>query len=100
IHTYKTGELIKFAIYTGAYLGNASRQQLAHLKDFAYYLGLIFQVQDDILDIVGDEDKIGKAIGSDLDNHKSTYPNLLGLAGAMQQKDIYEIGRASCRERE
>src|SRR5699024_3829744 len=72
IHTYKTGELIKFAIYTGAYLGNASRQQLAHLKDFAYYLGLIFQVQDDILDIVGDEEKIGKAIGSDLDNHKST----------------------------
>src|SRR5699024_9220271 len=74
IKTNKKGELIKFAIYTGSYLGNASRQQLAHLKDFAYYLGLIFQVQDDILDIVGDEEKIGKAIGSDLDNHKSTYP--------------------------
>ncbi|HLR80712.1 MAG TPA: farnesyl diphosphate synthase [Bacillota bacterium] len=96
IHTYKTGELIKFAIYTGAYLGNASRQQLAHLKDFAYYLGLIFQVQDDILDIVGDEEKIGKAIGSDLDNHKSTYPNLLGLEGAMQQKDIYVEQAKEC----
>lgn len=99
IHTYKTGELIKFSIYTGAYLGNASDQQLAHLKDFAYYLGLIFQVQDDILDIVGDEEKLGKATGSDVDNNKSTYPNLLGLDGARKQKDMYVKQAKKCLER-
>src|SRR5690625_7148644 len=49
IHTLKTGELLKFAIYSGAYLGDATKEQLYYLHDFAYYLGLIFQVQDDIL---------------------------------------------------
>ncbi|MEC5422296.1 polyprenyl synthetase family protein [Virgibacillus sp. C22-A2] len=89
IHTHKTGELLRFAIYAGAYLGKATSEQLSYLKDFAYYLGLIFQVQDDILDITGDPDKIGKPVGSDEGNQKSTYPKLLGLEGAVEQKNSY-----------
>lgn len=89
IHALKTGELLKFAIITGAYLGKATEAQLKHLEEFAYYLGLIFQVQDDILDVVGEQEKIGKAVGSDEGNQKSTYPKLLGIDGAIQQKETY-----------
>lgn len=89
IHALKTGELIRFAIVAGAYLGGATEKQSNHLTDYAYYLGLIFQVQDDILDITGDVSKIGKPVGSDEHNEKSTYPKLLGLNEAIQQKDFY-----------
>ncbi|ASK63242.1 geranyl transferase [Virgibacillus phasianinus] len=89
VHALKTGELIKFAIKAGAYVGNASTEQLDHLDEFAYYLGLIFQVQDDILDVMGDEEKIGKPVGSDEGNNKSTYPKLLGNKGAIKQKEKY-----------
>lgn len=89
IHTLKTGELIKFAIKTGAYIGNATKEQLEQLDIFAYYLGLIFQVQDDILDVTGDQETIGKPVGSDEQNNKSTYPKLLGNKGAAEQKKKY-----------
>lgn len=89
IHDLKTGELLKFAVFAGAYLAGASKEQLGHLTDFAYYLGLIFQIQDDILDIVGSEDKLGKPVGSDEGNEKSTYPALLGMDGAVKQKEAY-----------
>ncbi|WP_249871956.1 polyprenyl synthetase family protein [Oceanobacillus saliphilus] len=89
IHALKTGELLKFAIYTGAYLGDATDVQLDYLKEFAYYLGLIFQVQDDILDVTGEQEKLGKPVGSDEGNMKSTYPKLLGLEGAIVQKEKY-----------
>src|SRR5699024_3377679 len=58
IHTLKTGELIQFAVIAGAYLGQATEEQLEHLKRFSHYLGLIFQIQDDILDVTGDQYKI------------------------------------------
>lgn len=89
IHLHKTGALIRFAIITGAYLGQASKDQLHYLNDFAYYLGLIFQVQDDILDVIGDPEKLGKPVGSDTENEKSTYPSLLGLEGAKEKKAAY-----------
>lgn len=89
IHDHKTGELLKFAVYTGAYLAEASKEELDQLVNFAYYLGLIFQVQDDILDVTGSEEKLGKAVGSDEGNDKSTYPKLLGIEGAMKQKEVY-----------
>lgn len=89
IHALKTGELLRFAIHTGAYLGEASAEELVYLDEFAHYLGLVFQVQDDILDVIGDEKQLGKRIGSDEDNAKSTYPNLLGLEGAKKKKTLY-----------
>lgn len=93
IHQLKTGKLITFAIVTGAFLAGVNDEQQKHLQQFAHYLGLIFQVQDDILDITGDAEKLGKPVGSDADNDKSTYPALLGLAGAIKQKEDY-VARA------
>ncbi|TRM12667.1 polyprenyl synthetase family protein [Lentibacillus cibarius] len=89
IHTLKTGALLRFAISTGASLGGAEPEQINHLGLFAYHLGLIFQVQDDILDVSGDPDKIGKPVGSDEANNKNTYPKLLGLEGAIAKKNHY-----------
>lgn len=89
IHHLKTGKLITFAIVTGAFLAGVHAEQQKHLQEFAHYLGLIFQVQDDILDVTGDAEKLGKPVGSDVDNDKSTYPALLGLSGAIKQKEAY-----------
>lgn len=89
IHAKKTGELIRFAVMAGAYIGGATDEQLQYIKEFAYYLGLIFQVQDDILDVTGNPDKLGKPVGSDMINDKSTYLKLLGLDGAIEQKLKY-----------
>lgn len=75
IHALKTGELIRFAIFAGAYLANATDEQLHYLKQYAYYLGLIFQVQDDILDVSGEEEKLGKPVGSDELNEKARILN-------------------------
>ncbi|WP_408607189.1 polyprenyl synthetase family protein [Lottiidibacillus patelloidae] len=82
IHTHKTGKLLVYAVMAGAILANASPEDKENLRKFAEHLGLAFQIQDDILDIEGDESKIGKPVGSDVQNEKSTYPKLLTLAGA------------------
>ncbi len=82
IHFYKTAKLIEYSLVAGAILANASDQDIIHLKQFAKHIGIAFQIQDDILDIEGDEQVIGKPVGSDIDNFKSTYPAILGLAGA------------------
>lgn len=89
IHTLKTGQLLSFAVVAGAYVGGANDSQITYLKDFAYYLGLVFQVQDDILDVSGDPLLLGKTVGSDEKRLKSTYPKLLGLEGAIKQKEHY-----------
>ncbi len=80
IHRRKTGDLITFAVRTGARIAGASEHELAALTKFAYGLGLAFQIQDDILDVVGDQTMIGKPVGSDEGNNKATYPAILGLA--------------------
>ena len=82
IHTRKTGALIRASVRAGAILSGASDQQLHKLTTYAGNLGLAFQIVDDILDIVGDEQKIGKPVGSDQRNKKATYPALYGLEAA------------------
>jgi len=63
------------------------------LQEFSSNLGLAFQIRDDILDIEGDEATLGKPIGSDTDNNKTTYPSLLGMEAAKQKLDDH-IDRA------
>jgi geranylgeranyl diphosphate synthase type II len=85
IHERKTGRLLEFSVVAGAILSNASEHQLKLLREFAHHLGLAFQIRDDILDIEGTVEEIGKPVGSDISNHKSTYPAVLTLDGAKQK---------------
>ncbi|OPY57543.1 MAG: Farnesyl diphosphate synthase [Pelotomaculum sp. PtaU1.Bin035] len=85
IHRNKTGALYRAAVRTGAILAGAEEKKLAVLTEYAEYLGLAFQIKDDILDIEGDAAKIGKPVGSDLKNNKATYPSLFGMAQAKKK---------------
>ena len=93
IHERKTGALLVYALEAGAILAGASVEDRMHLKQFGRHLGIAFQIQDDILDVVGDEETIGKRVGSDELNDKTTYPKLLGLEGAKQALE-QEVGAA------
>ncbi|MHB8708335.1 MAG: polyprenyl synthetase family protein [Desulfuromonadales bacterium] len=85
IHTRKTGALFLASIQTGARLGGGSDEQVAALTRYGETAGLAFQIADDILDIVGDQNEIGKAVGSDQARGKATYPALLGLSEARRR---------------
>jgi len=85
IHTHKTGALIRVSVRAGAILSGASGEQLHQLTGYAENLGLAFQIVDDILDVVGDEQVIGKPVGSDQRNQKATYPALFGLEASRQK---------------
>ncbi len=82
IHHNKTGKLFLAALRGGALIGNASEQQLALITEYGENFGLAFQITDDILDIVGDTKKLGKEVGSDARQQKSTYPSVYGLEKA------------------
>lgn len=82
MHMGKTGALFRAAIRSGAILGGATEEQLAALTEYADKFGLAFQITDDILDVTGDEETIGKPVGSDERNHKSTYVTLTSLQEA------------------
>lgn len=84
IHMGKTGALFRAALRSGAILGSASAQQLDALTLYAEHFGLAFQITDDILDVVGNTAMIGKPIGSDEKNHKSTYVTLTSLDQARE----------------
>ncbi|WP_153726457.1 polyprenyl synthetase family protein [Heliorestis convoluta] len=84
IHQHKTGALIKTSLRTGAILGGGSHEAIEALSAYGEYLGLAFQITDDLLDIQGDTEKLGKPVGSDEKNQKSTYPSLLGVEKARE----------------
>ncbi|CVM15919.1 geranylgeranyl pyrophosphate synthase [Streptococcus pneumoniae] len=87
IHARKTGKLLTFSVVAGAILAGASDDEIEKLREFSYHIGIAFQIRDDILDLEGSEEKIGKRIGSDTANEKSTYPSLLTLSGAKEKLD-------------
>ena len=82
LHMGKTGALFRAALRCGAILGGATEKQLADLTEYAECFGLAFQITDDILDVIGDEAGIGKPVGSDERNNKSTYVTLTSLEEA------------------
>ncbi len=92
IHRHKTGALIRAAVRMGALAaGNTGRAVLPILDTYAQAIGLAFQVQDDILDVIGDTATLGKRQGADQQLGKSTYPALLGLDGAKAKAmDLYQ----------
>lgn len=84
IHAHKTGALFKAALRSGGLIGGASEKQLEALTRFGEYFGLAFQITDDILDVVGSKDALGKEVGKDLEKGKLTYPSLFGLEQARE----------------
>lgn len=97
IHRLKTGALIRAAVRLGALAaGEPGRAALPQLDRYADAIGLAFQVQDDILDIIGETAKIGKRQGADQQHGKSTYPALLGLDNAKAKAwDLYQEALAA-----
>lgn len=86
IHIHKTGALIRAAVQLGVLAGNDHAQpHRANFDAFAHYLGLAFQVRDDILDVIGQTSALGKTQGSDINSNKATYVSLLSLDGAQQR---------------
>ena len=79
IHTHKTGALIRASVRAGAILGGASTESLAALTRYGEAIGLAFQIADDILDVEGTTEELGKDAGSDQARGKATYPALVGL---------------------
>ncbi len=85
IYDLKTGALIEAAMTIGATLAGASEKDIGTIEDVASKVGLAFQIQDDILDIEGDEATIGKPVGSDEKNNKSTYVTFAGLKKSKEE---------------
>lgn len=79
IHAHKTGALLTASVVAGALLAGADEVQRERLSAYGAHIGLAFQIADDILDVTGDEAKIGKPVGSDQQRDKATYPKLYGL---------------------
>lgn len=79
IHKNKTGKLLRLPIEIGCVIGDASKEIREKLEEYADLIGLAFQIKDDILDVEGDFEKLGKPVGSDAELEKSTYPSLIGM---------------------
>lgn len=89
IHIHKTSALLESAMLIGAVLAGASEQQQHTVELAARELGLAFQIRDDILDVTGNTDELGKPVGSDEKNHKNTYVALEGLEKAKEDVKRY-----------
>ena len=79
IHSHKTGKLIKLPIEIACIIANLEKEKREVLEEYADLIGIAFQVKDDILDVEGNFEDLGKPVGSDIDLHKATYPSILGM---------------------
>ena len=99
IHLNKTAAIIIGCMRAGAIIGDACEEDLEKVTKYGKNIGLSFQIVDDILDIVGDETKLGKKVGSDIENHKSTYPSLLGLEKSKEiANDLIEEAKYNIKD--
>ncbi|MDE7224001.1 MAG: polyprenyl synthetase family protein, partial [Acetatifactor sp.] len=85
IHENKTAALIQAAMMAGAMLAGADMQQVRKMEKCAYNIGIAFQIQDDILDVTGTMEELGKPIGSDEKNHKQTYVTINGIEASSME---------------
>lgn len=84
VHRNKTGALINAAIQMGAAAAEGGEEDCRRLEQFAYDLGLVFQIVDDVLDVTSTSEELGKPVGSDAENNKTTFATLYGPEGAME----------------
>jgi len=85
LHTRKTGALILASVKGGAKIGEGTDEEIEALTRYGECLGLAFQIADDILDIEGSQDEIGKDVGSDMEKGKATYPSIIGMAASKER---------------
>ncbi len=99
IFRYKTGALLTASLTAGGHLAGADEKVLGLLGDAGNAIGLAFQIRDDILDCIGSEEEIGKPVGSDERNNKTTYVSLYGLEKAKEDVDKYtESAKGSLKQ--
>ena len=94
VHREKTGALINAAIQLGAAAAGASVTQCSVLRGYAFDIGLVFQIVDDVLDVTSTTQELGKPVGSDQENNKTTFVTLYGVEAAMEHAQ--EINRRGC----
>ncbi len=87
IHAHKTAALIQAAMMVGAILAGAAGEEVARVEKCAYDVGIAFQIQDDILDVTGSLEELGKPVGSDAKNRKQTYVTIKGLEESAKEVD-------------
>ncbi len=87
IHEKKTAALIQASMMIGAILAGASQHEIEEIEKCAYNIGIAFQIEDDILDVIGNSEELGKPVGSDEENHKLTYVSLRGLEQAKEDAE-------------
>jgi geranylgeranyl pyrophosphate synthase len=104
IHKHKTGALIRASVLMGAIAAGCDDETTLNSLDlYATKLGLAFQVHDDILDVIGDTEKLGKQAGADAEHDKATYPALLGLteaqslAAQLHDEAVFALKPLGCR---
>jgi len=86
MHSLKTGALISCSVTTGARIGGAGKEDIESFRNFGNYLGLAYQIIDDLLDIEGG-DELGKNIGADIKKKKVTYPSIVGIEAAKKKAE-------------
>jgi geranylgeranyl diphosphate synthase type II len=88
IHSRKTGALITAAVQTGALIGGADSRQFSSLTTYGEKIGLAFQIVDDLLNVEGTTEQLGKAAGSDADRCKATYPAIFGIEKTKMMAEV------------
>ena len=96
IHRNKTGALINAAVQMGAAAAEADEEKCKALEAYAYGIGLVFQIVDDVLDVTSTPEQLGKPIGSDSENGKTTFATLYGVQGAMERAG--QLNAKTCAE--
>ncbi len=89
LHLNKTGAIIRSSCTIGALMGGGNEEEINAVDEFAKNLGVAFQIQDDILDVIGNEEELGKPIGSDAEEDKNTYVKLVGLEKSKEMAKEY-----------
>ena len=97
IHRNKTGELLKASILAGVLVGGASEEDCYYWEQYADHLGLVFQITDDMLDVIGNVELMGKNTG--MDSKKNTYPQLFGLEKSVELAKCNANSALCCLEK-
>jgi len=85
IHRHKTGRLITASVVCGGITGRGSQEEVEALRSYGDSIGLAFQIIDDVLDVVGEQQKLGKNVGSDREKGKSTFVKFFGVDGSVKR---------------